>query len=188
VDNTFGFICQNSNNITAYYDFYNTATNPGTLLFTKNVTFPIGYLVTFNGNGIGSNFTVDYDTPFDCIFNASICAGAGNLPIVNQTCTGDSCIIPTGANVGLLSGFDQLGGILSPFTILLGAVLAFGAVTIQNTGSTPMGLIVVLAGTLILSFYNVVPWYITVLITIVAGFFILTEVRKGVFGNAVVTG
>jgi hypothetical protein len=182
---TEGFICNNSNNITVSYDFYNTQTSA--LLFTKDVTFPVGYVITnCTGTGIGSSCTPDYDTPFDCVFNASLCTNAGNLPIVNQTCTpGVNCpTTPGGVEPGILGGFGDLGGLVTPLTILLSAVLFFGAIVTRDTKSSSIGLIVIMAGCLILSFYNVLPWYITVLITIGAGFFILSQVRTGVFGNA----
>ncbi len=179
---TDGFVCNNSNNITVSYDFYNTQTSA--LLFTKNVTFPIGYVTTANGTGVGSTFSVNYSLPFDCVFNASICAGAGNLPTFNQTCSGAGCGIPTGATTGLLTDFGGLDGLLTPLTVLLSVVLIAGAIVTRDTHSSQIGLIVIMAGCLILSFYNILPWYITVLITIGAGFFILSQVRTGVFGNA----
>ena len=187
VSETYGFFCNNSNNLTISYDFYNTQTSA--LLFTKSEVVPIGYATTFSGTGVGSNASVDYDTPFDCVFNSSYCTGAGALPIVNTSCVGGSCN-PAGAGTtqSLITGFDNLGGLLTPMVILLCVVLYFGATITMDTKSNQIGLMVILVGVLILSFYNIVPWYMSILIAIMAGFFIVSEVRNSVFGGSVATG
>jgi hypothetical protein len=180
-----GFYCNGSNNITASYDFYDLSSV--TLLFTKSLTFPVGYVVTGNGTGIGSTFT--QGDPFDCVFNTTICNSVTHLPSGNysNTCVGVDCgnatIIPTAIN----TDWTSLGGLLTPMVLMLGAVLFFGAIVARDTRSSQMALIVVLGGVLVLSFYGFLPWYITILITIIAGFFIVSEMRKGVFGN-VTTG
>ena len=183
VDNTFGFICQNPNNITAYYDFYNTATNPGTLLFTKNVTFPIGYLVTFNGNGIGSNFTVDYNTPFDCIFNASICAGAGNPPIVNQTCPDGICIVPDGfcaSNPSDPSCQNQVGGIanalMSPAFIAIVVCLTLGLIGAVYGGQL-IGAFGFIGAFFFMTWYGLFPLWVGLGVIMLASFVTVYLVR-----------
>ena len=186
---TEGFFCNNSNNITVSYDFYDTSTSTGTILFTKDVTFPVGYVTTTTGTGVGSNFSFNASLPFDCVFNASLCAGAGNLPIHNVTCTpGVNCPVAPSTTTPLFTDFTGLGGLVTPLTVLLSAVLIAGAIITRDTHSSQIGLIVIMAGCLMLSFYNILPWYITVLITIGAGFFILSQVRGGLFGTGPAPG
>jgi len=146
--------CTQAENLTAH--FYFSAQGVENNEFSFSV--PIGYYVYSNG-------TVDYNIPNNGTFQTT------NDFVNTAPPTGNSLIV----------GFDNLSGLLTPTTVLLCAVLFFGAIVTRDTKSSPIGLIVIMVGALILSFYNFLPWYITVLITIGAGFFIVTEVRKGVF-------
>ena len=179
VSETGGFICDSQNNVTIFYDFYNTQTSE--LLFTKNVTVPIGYVTAFTGTGIGSTFEVDYNQPFDCIFNASLCINSSVVPLTNITCVGIGCNPIDDQN--LLSAFNGLDALFTPLTILSIVVIIGAILVIQRTKSTQLGLITVMMGVLILSFYGVLPWWIAVLISIGCAFFLLSAVRQGVIGN-----
>ena len=153
------FVCVQAENVTFQIEF-----NQGGPLTDIYLTIPIGY---------------SFD-PITKVVNYSVTIDAA----LNDTSGNEVINTPLTPGINEFTDFGGLSGLVTPLTVLLSAVLIAGAVITRDTKSSQIGLIVIMAGCLMLSFYGILPWYITVLITIGAGFFILSQVRTGVFGNA----